>query len=89
MYKMMWEYFFPEEEQDSQRRQVSVNCQFSQGKKDNLLKMLRLMLHFLSCRKFGRFQQLLVQNVLRKAHRATKLLLHAVIQQKSLMSHPK
>jgi hypothetical protein len=27
--------------------------------------------------------------VLRKAHRATKLLLHAVIQQKSLMSHPK
>jgi hypothetical protein len=23
MYRMMWEYFFPEEEQDSQRRQVS------------------------------------------------------------------
>lgn len=24
MYRMMWEYFFPEEEQDSQRRQVSL-----------------------------------------------------------------
>lgn len=24
---MMWEYFFPEEEQDSQRRQVSLGLQ--------------------------------------------------------------
>lgn len=27
MYKMMWGYLFPEEKQDSQRRQVSLNSE--------------------------------------------------------------
>lgn len=26
MYRMMWGYLFPEEEQDSQRRQVGLKC---------------------------------------------------------------
>jgi hypothetical protein len=61
MYRMMWEYFFPEEEQDSQRRQVSLgfvkprlNLQISFGKSYNGVYLYR---------KFGRFLLLLVQGV--------------------------
>lgn len=39
MYRMMWEYFFPEEEQDSQRRQVGKNIQ---------LKRIRLIQEYRS-----------------------------------------